>query len=91
MNIWILNDMINKEVFESIIKPDFILKSLAIIVVDLSRVNNKFLYFKPWEIMENIKKWTSFIYDTISNLMLKLPFEKQEELRQQSKKFLTIN
>ena len=39
MNIWITNDMITKEVFESIIKPEYILKSLCVISVDLSRVN----------------------------------------------------
>jgi hypothetical protein len=74
-NIWISNDMIDREIFESIIKPDFILKSLCCIVVDLTR---------PWEIMESLKKWTNFIYDTFSSLLLKFPFDKQQELRDQS-------
>jgi hypothetical protein len=39
MNIWISNDMITKEMFESIIKPDFLMKALCIICVDLSRVS----------------------------------------------------
>jgi len=38
MNIWISNEMIDKEVFLSIIQPERILKSICIIVVDLSRV-----------------------------------------------------
>jgi hypothetical protein len=38
MNIWISNDMVSKEIFESIIKPDFLLKSMCMICVDLSRV-----------------------------------------------------
>ena len=38
MNIWISNDMITKEMFESIIKPEFMMKALSIICVDLSRV-----------------------------------------------------
>jgi hypothetical protein len=38
MNIWISNEMIDREVFLSIIQPERILKSVCIIVVDLSRV-----------------------------------------------------
>jgi hypothetical protein len=76
MNIWISNDMIDRDVFETIIKPEFILKSMCVIVVDLSR---------SWEIMESLKKWTNFIYDTFSSLLLKFPFEKQTEMREQCK------
>lgn len=90
MNIWIANDMISREIFESIIKPEFILKSLCMIVLDLSRVSGlNFLLidiiFQPWEILESLKKWTNFIYDTFSTMMLKFPFEKQQELRDSSK------
>ena len=38
INIWLLNDLIEKETFESIIKPDFLLKAMCLIVVDLTRV-----------------------------------------------------
>jgi hypothetical protein len=38
MNIWISNEMIDREVFLSVIQPERILKSVCIIVVDLSRV-----------------------------------------------------
>lgn len=70
------NDMITKEVFQTVIKPENIVNSVCVIVADLSR---------PWEIIENLKRWTNFIYDTFSNLMLKLPFEKQQEMRDKSK------
>jgi hypothetical protein len=40
MNIWLINEMIERDHFESVIKPEFILKSLCIIVVDLTRVIN---------------------------------------------------
>jgi hypothetical protein len=40
INIWISNDMITAKFFESIIKPEYILKSVCIIVLDLSRVIN---------------------------------------------------
>ena len=38
MNVWLLNELIEKETFESIIKPEFLLKAMCLIVVDLSRV-----------------------------------------------------
>jgi dynein light intermediate chain 1 len=34
--------------------------------------------------MENLKKWTNFVYETFSSLILKFPFEKQQELRDNS-------
>jgi hypothetical protein len=39
MNIWIVNDMISKDVFDLVIKPELIIKSMCMICVDLSRVN----------------------------------------------------
>jgi hypothetical protein len=36
-------------------------------------------------VIESLKKWTNFIYDTFSSLLLKFPFEKQQELRDSSK------
>jgi hypothetical protein len=38
MNIWISNEMIDRDLFESLIKPERLLKSLCCIIVDLSRV-----------------------------------------------------
>jgi hypothetical protein len=38
MNIWIANDIIDKDAFEAIIKPEHLLKSVCVVVVDLSRV-----------------------------------------------------
>jgi len=38
MNIWIANELIDKEVFQTVIKPENILNSVCLIVVDLSRV-----------------------------------------------------
>jgi hypothetical protein len=35
--------------------------------------------------MENLKRWTNFIYETFSALILKFPFEKQQELRNSCK------
>lgn len=35
--------------------------------------------------MESLKKWTTFVYDSFSSLILKHPFDKQQGLRDQSK------
>jgi len=38
MNIWISNETIDKDLFESLIKPERLLKSAILMVVDLTRV-----------------------------------------------------
>jgi hypothetical protein len=35
--------------------------------------------------MENLKKWSSFVYEAFSSLLLKFQYEKQQELRDNSK------
>jgi hypothetical protein len=40
--------------------------------------------------MENLKKWSNFIYEAFSSLLLKFPYEKQQELRDNSKDFKII-
>ena len=74
MGVWIINDQINKDTFQNLIRNDYLVKAICLIVVDLSR---------PWTIKESLKKWTEFAYDTFSNLILKFPLKKQEELRNQ--------
>ena len=56
MGVWIVNDSLDKETFQSLIKPEYLVKCLCLIVVDLSR---------PWTIKESLKKWT-FLYMKIS-------------------------
>ena len=74
MGVWIVNDSLDKETFQSLIKPEYLVKCLCLIVVDLSR---------PWTIKESLKKWTNFIYENFSALILKFPFEKQQQMREQ--------
>lgn len=38
MNIWIVNDMMEKETFEQLMKPDCIKTAMCLIIIDLSRV-----------------------------------------------------
>lgn len=79
MGVWIVSDSLDKETFQSLIKPEYLIKCICLIVVDLSR---------PWTIKESIMKWTNFIYDNFSALLLKFPFEKQQELREQGNSFI---
>lgn len=76
MSVWIMNNLITKDTFLSLVKKEYITKSLCVIMVDLSR---------PWLIKDSIEKWANFIYDTFSALILKFPFEKQKELRDNGK------
>ena len=41
--------------------------------------------FKPWEILDNLRKWSNFIYDSFATLLMWIPLEKQEELREKGK------
>ena len=51
------------------------------IVADLSR---------PVNLKNSIKKWLEFIYDTFSNIILKLSYDKQEKLRNDGKIILFL-
>lgn len=39
INVWLANDLIDKEVFQTVVKAENIINSVCLIVVDLSRVN----------------------------------------------------
>ena len=72
-NVWIFNDYIDKQKFLSLIKPEYIINSICLIMVDLSR---------PWSIKENLIKWTNFVKEVFENLIQKLPEEKQKQLKE---------
>ena len=74
---WIMNDLIDKNIFLNLVKPKNIIKSVCLIVVDYSR---------PWNIINSLKKWCDFIYEIFGKLIIKLPFAQQTEMRKQSKK-----
>ena len=78
MGIWIFSDLIDEETVKTLIKPEYMLKSCFVIVADLS---------KPVTLKESIKKWLNFIYSTFSTILVKLPYEIQEKLRNNGKIF----
>ena len=78
MGVWIFSELIDEETILTSIKPEYMLKSCFVIVADLS---------KPVTLKESIKKWLNFIYSTFGEIILKLPFETQEKLRNNGKIF----
>lgn len=81
IGLWFFNDLIDKDTFISLIKPQYIEKSLIIIMVDLSR---------PWLIKTSIDRWTNLIYDAFGALIVKLPKDKQDEMRKNGKEFTIL-
>ena len=71
-----MNELIDKETFLSLVKQKNILKSVCLIVVDYSR---------PWTIINSLSKWCDFIYEIFGKLILNFPFNIQTELRKRSK------
>ena len=82
MGVWIFSELIDKETIQNLIKPEYLLKSCFVIIADLSR---------PVNLKSSIKKWLEFIYDTFSNIILKLSYDKQEKLRNDGKNFYFFN
>ena len=40
--------------------------------------------------MDSLKKWTNYVYDMFSGLILKLPFDKQQALRDKVENFIKL-
>ena len=81
MHVWLINSFLTKDIFDTVFKPEFLSKTACMIVVDLSR---------PWEIIDTLKKWCSYIYDNFSRLMLKFPLDKQNEMRKNVEEYLKL-
>jgi hypothetical protein len=76
IGVWIVNDLIDEETFIKLIKPELILKSMCLIVLDLTRPN---------EMKKSLTKWLTYVYNVINKLLIKLPFDKQTEIRNKGK------
>jgi dynein light intermediate chain 1 len=73
LNIWIMNDLIDKEKILTFLKPENIINCICLIMVDLSR---------PWLLKQSLLKWVKFVKEVFDELISKLPEDKQEELRE---------
>ena len=77
LNIWIMNELIDKEKFLTLVNPENIINSICLIIVDLSR---------PWLIKQSLKKWCNFIKEIFDEMISKFPEEKQNEIKDNGKK-----
>lgn len=81
MNVWFINEFLPNDFIETVLKPEYLQKALFLIVLDLT---------KPGEIIEQLKKWCVYIYDKFSKLLLKLPIDKQQEMKIQLENYLKL-
>ena len=72
----------DENTFLNLVKPKNMLKCVCLVVVDYSR---------PWNIIDSLKKWSNFIYDSFGKLINKFPYDLQVQIRKQSKIFIFNN
>lgn len=77
MNVWIMNDFIDKEKILKFLKPENIINSICLIIVDLSR---------PWLVKSSLIKWTKFIQEIFGEIISKLPEDRQKQIKENGKK-----
>jgi hypothetical protein len=65
MNIWMLENVEKAELLKIVLKPDDLLNTCAIIVLDFDQ---------PWDMMSSLEKWMNVLRDTILALLPQLPF-----------------
>ena len=78
-NVWIFNNYITKEKILSLIKPQNIINSVCLVMVDLSR---------PWSIKSELVQWGNFIKEVFEKLCEQLPEDKQKSVKENGKYFL---
>jgi hypothetical protein len=81
LNVWIMNDYMDKEKILAFLKPENIVNSICLIVTDLSR---------PWLIKQSLLKWTKFIKEIFDEIISKFPQDKQFEIKENGKKNIFI-
>ena len=76
LNVWMMNDFIDKEKILALLKPENMVNSICLIIADLSR---------PWLIKQSLLKWAKFIKEIFDEIISKFPQDKQFEIRKNSK------
>ena len=82
VGVWVMNELIDEDTFLSLIKPKDMVRSICLVVVDYSR---------PWTIKASLEKWADFIFKAFGKLIIKFPFDFQNEIRKKSKKIYIYN
>ena len=77
MNVWIMNDFIDKEKILKFLKPENIINSICLIIVDLSR---------PWLVKSSLIKWIKFIQEIFGEIISKFPEDRQKQIKENGKK-----
>ena len=77
IGVWIANDLVDEDTFVQLIKPESIVKSMCLIVLDLTR---------PSELKKSLNKWLTYAYNVINKLLVKFPYDKQSQIRKKGKK-----
>ena len=72
-----MNDFIDKEKILKFLKPEDIINSICLIVADLLR---------SWLIKATLLKWVKFISEIFSEIISKLPEDKQKEIKENGNK-----
>jgi hypothetical protein len=81
IGVWIANDLVDEDTFVQLIKPESIVKSMCLIVLDLTR---------PSELKKSLNKWLTYAYNVINKLLVKFPYDKQSQIRKKGKKKILI-
>lgn len=81
MHVWMINALLEDDIFESIFKPEYLNKAVVMITLDLTR---------PGELVDQLKQWCLYFYEKFSKLLLKLPFEKQIELKKNQENYIKL-
>ena len=81
IGVWIMNELVDKKTFTSLVKSEQILNSICIIVLDLSR---------PWLLKESLKKWLNYIDDIFSPILANFEKEKQIEAKEKIKNIIKL-
>ena len=77
IGVWLTNEIIDTKTFLSLVKPENLINSVCLIVVDYSR---------PWNIINSLTKWSKFAFDIFGKLVPKLPLNVLEKIMKQGKK-----
>jgi Dynein light intermediate chain (DLIC) len=79
LNIWMLSDPEKKDLLKTILKPETLESTAALIVIDLDQ---------PWDLKESLYKWMRFLDDTIKEVLNKLPLEKKMALQKRIERYI---
>ena len=77
MNVWIMNDFIDKDKILKFLKPENIINSICLIIADLSR---------PWLIKQSLIKWAKFAQEAFTEIISKFPEDRQNQIKENGKK-----